>query len=318
MSNTMTHAERIIFDTDIGTDVDDALALALILCSPELQLEGVTCVYGDVDLRARMVIKMLQLCGHPEVPVTVGLREPLLRLRPVFWLGHEGHGLLEPGDEALAPEREHAVDFIVRTVMEHPRQIHLVAVGPLTNVAMAFLREPRLPEQLAQLTIMGGVVRGPDDLHLPYAEHNIRCDPEAAHVVLSSGARITLIPLDVTTKVRITREGIERIRAGGTAFHDAVARQVGLYPPFAERGYTFMHDPLAAAVVIRQDLFRMVDLHVDVELHGRYAAAATLARTPADDASANARVALEVDAGAFEEFYLSRLEGAKASAGTDA
>jgi purine nucleosidase len=314
----MAHAERIIFDTDIGTDVDDALALALILCSPELQLEGVTCVYGDVDLRARMVLKMLQLRGHTDVPVTVGLRQPLLGIQPVFWLGHEGHGLLEPEDEALAPEREHAVDFIVRTIMENPGQIHLIAVGPLTNVAMAFLREPRLPEQLAQLTIMGGVVRGPDDLHLPYAEHNIRCDPEAAHVVLSSGARITLIPLDVTTKVRITREGTERIRAGGTAFHDAVARQVELYPPFAERGYTFMHDPLAAAVVIRPDLVRMEGLHVDVELHGRHAAAATLARTPTNDASANARVALEVDAGAFEEFYLSRLEEAKASADTGA
>ena len=314
----MARAQRIIFDTDIGTDVDDALALALVLCSPELQLEGVTCVYGDVDLRARMVIKMLQLCGLSEVPVTVGLREPLLGTRPVFWLGHEGHGLLEAEDEVLAPERKHAVDFIVRTVMENPGQIHLVAVGPLTNVAMAFLREPKLPEQLARLTIMGGVFRGPEDLHLPYAEHNIRCDPEAAHVVLSSGARITLIPLDVTTKVRITREGTERIRAGGTSFHDAVARQVELYPPFAEKGYTFMHDPLAVAVVIRPDLVRMEDLHVDVELHGRHAAAATLARTPADDASATARVALEVDAGAFEEFYLSRLQGTKASAGTGA
>src|SRR5215213_3679802 len=120
----MAHAERIIFDTDMGTDVDDALALALILCSPELQLEGVTCVYGDVDLRARMVLKMLQLRGHTDVPVTVGLRQPLLGIQPVFWLGHEGHGLLEPEDEALAPEREHAVDFIVRTIMENPGQIH--------------------------------------------------------------------------------------------------------------------------------------------------------------------------------------------------
>ena len=314
----MAHAEQIIFDTDIGTDVDDALALALILCSPELQLEGVTCVYGDVDLRARMVLKMLRLRGHPEVPVTVGAREPLLGMQPVFWAGHEGKGLLEPEDDELVPNREHAVDFIVRTVIENPGEVHLVAVGPLTNVAMAFLKEPHLPELLDHLTIMGGVVRGPTDLHLPYVEHNIRCDPEAAHVVLSSGARITLIPLDVTTKVRITREGTDRIRAGGTSFHDAVARQVELYPPFAERGYTFMHDPLAAAVVIRPDLVRMEDLHVDVELHGRHAAAATLARTPADGASANARVALEVDAGAFEEFYLSRLEEAKASAGTGA
>lgn len=314
----MAHSERIIFDTDIGTDVDDALALALILSSPELELGGITCVYGDVTLRARMALKLLQLRGEPQVPVMVGASKPLLKLCPVYWAGHEGHGLLQPDDDALVPTDEHAVDFIVRKVMENPGQIHLVAVGPLTNVAMAFLREPRLPEQLMQLTIMGGVIRGPDDLHLPYAEHNIKCDPEAAHVVLSSGAQITLIPLDVTTKVRITPEGTERIRAGGTAFHDAIARQVELYPPFAERGYTFMHDPLAVATVIRPDLVRMEDLHVDVELHGRHAAAATLARRPADDASANARVAMEVDAGAFEEFFLSRLEGTKSSAGASA
>ncbi len=99
----MAHAQRIIFDTDMGTDVDDCLALALILSSPELQLEGVTCVYGDVDLRARMTLKLLRLQGHPQVPVTVGARKPLLNLRPVFWPGHEGKGLLSPDDGALVP-----------------------------------------------------------------------------------------------------------------------------------------------------------------------------------------------------------------------
>jgi purine nucleosidase len=101
----MARTQRIIFDTDIGTDVDDCLALALILSSPELQLEGVTCVYGDVDLRARMVIKLLRLRNHPELPVMVGASEPLLGLRPVFWPGHEGLGLLEPEDEAIEPDR---------------------------------------------------------------------------------------------------------------------------------------------------------------------------------------------------------------------
>ncbi len=303
----MAHAQRIIFDTDMGTDVDDCLALALILASPELHLEGVTCVYGDVDLRARMTLKLLRLQGGQRVPVTVGARKPLLNLRTVFWPGHEGKGLLSPDDEALVPSSEHAVDYIVRTVMENPGEVHLVAVGPLTNVAIAFLREPRLAERLSHLTIMGGAVRGRSDLDLPYAEHNIACDPEAAHVVLSSGAPVTLVPLDVTTKVRITPEGVERIRAGGTAFHDAVARQVELYPTFAEKGYTLLHDPLAVGALLRPDLLKTEPLHVDVGLDGQHGAGTTFARTPTERLPANARVALEVDAQAFEEFFLHRL-----------
>lgn len=307
----MAHAERIIFDTDMGTDVDDCLALALILSSPELQLEGVTCVYGDVDLRARMTLKLLRLQGHPQVPVTVGARKPLLNLRPVFWPGHEGKGLLSPDDGALVPNSEHAVDYIVRTITENPGEIHLVAVGPLTNVAIAFLREPRLAEWLSHLTIMGGAIRGRSDLDLPYAEHNIACDPEAAHIVLSSGAPVTLVPLDVTTKVRITPEGVERIRAGGTAFHDAVAGQVELYPTFAKKGYTLLHDPLAVGALVRPDLVGTEPLHVDVGLDGQHGAGTTFARTPTDGVPANARVALEVDSQAFEEFFLRRLEEIK-------
>ena len=309
----MAHTQRIIFDTDIGTDVDDCLALALIFSSPELQLEGITCVYGDVDLRARMVIKLLRLRNHPELPVMVGASEPLLGLRPVFWPGHEGLGLLEPEDEAIEPDREHAVDFIVRKVMENPGEIHLVAVGPLTNVAMAFLREPQLSERLAHLTIMAGVIRGTADLQLPYVEHNVRCDPEAAHVVLSSGAPITLVPLDVTTKVRITPEGVDRIRSAETAFNEAVARQVDMYPRFAEQGYTYLHDPLAVAAVVAPSLLNTKPLCVEVELGGRHTAGATLVRTAAGGESPNIQVALGVDAEAFEEFFLTRIEGTEAS-----
>ena len=180
-------ATRLILDTDIGTDVDDCLALAVILGSPELQLEGVTCVYGDVQLRARMVLELLRLAGRDDVPVMLGVELPLLRRRPVFWPGHEGKGLLETAEATVAPAPEHAVDYLVRTIMENPGEIHLLAVGPLTNVALAMQREPRLAERLGHLTIMGGAGRGPGQYGLPSAEHNVKCDPEAAHVVLIGG-----------------------------------------------------------------------------------------------------------------------------------
>jgi purine nucleosidase len=302
-------ATRVILDTDIGTDVDDCLALAVILGSPELHLEGVTCVYGDVLLRVRMARKLLALAGRDDVPVMAGASEPLLRRRPVFWAGHEGEGLLEPGDEALAPAAEHAVDYLVRTIMAHPGEMHLLAIGPLTNVALAFAREPRLPSHLAHLTIMGGAVRGPGNFGLPYAEHNMRCDPEAAQLVLSAGAPSTLVPLDVTMRVTIDRAGLERIRAAGTPFDEGVAQHVVLYPRFAARGATYLHDPLAAAILTRRDLVDLTPLHIDLETEGHFTTAMTLAREPAPEAPLTAEVALTVDAAAAEEFILERIVG---------
>jgi purine nucleosidase len=300
-------ADRIILDTDIGTDVDDCLALAVVLASPELELIGVTCVYGDVDLRSRMVRKLLALRGRTDVPVYAGIAQPLLGKRPIYWPGHEGVGLLEPGEVALAPEPEHAVDYLVRTVRDNPGQIHLVAIGPLTNLALAIRREPRFAQSLAHLTIMGGVGRSADRLELPYVEHNMRCDPEAAQVVFASGAPISLVPLDVTTRVMIRSGDVDRIRSGGTAFHLAVANQLSLYPPFQARGYTHLHDPLAVASVIRPDLLGWQSVHLDLELGGEYSAGATLLRAATERALANVRVALSVDAPGAEDFVVTRL-----------
>jgi purine nucleosidase len=298
---------RTILDTDIGTDVDDCLALALILGSPEFALEGVTCVYGDVDLRGRMVRKLLALRGRRDVPIRLGTRRPLMGLRDIHWQGHEGQGLLDEGDEDGAFSPEHAVDFIVRSVMGNPGQIHLLAIGPLTNVALAMLREPRLASNLAHLTIMGGVLRGPDSLQLPIAEHNIVCDPEAALVVLASGAPMTLVPLDVTTRCSIRADHVARLRAAGDPFHAAVAEQVERYPRFAQRGSTYLHDPLAVACVIEPGLVETVPLHVAVETQGRLTSGMTAMRAPTDTLPATAAVALAVDAARAEEFIVDRL-----------
>lgn len=300
---------RLILDTDIGTDVDDCLALALLLGSPEIALEGVTCVYGDVALRARMVRKLLNLRGVSGVPVLRGASEPLLGLRPIYWAGHEGQGLIDEADDATDEGDEDAVAYLVRTVLANPGAIHLLAIGPLTNVALALKRDPRFGRDLGGLTIMGGALRGPQSLGLPYVEHNIRCDPEAAHLVFSAGLDATVVPLDVTTRVRITPTGVARIAAGGTPFHAAVAEQIERYPRFAQQGYTFLHDPLAAALVVQPDLVGYETVHLDVELGGRLTAGATLMRAPDADNPANARVALSVDVARAEEFVIARIAG---------
>lgn len=299
---------RTILDTDIGTDVDDCLAVATILGSPEIHLEGITCVYGDVHLRARMVRRLLTLRGKAgnDPSIRLGASRTLLGLRDIFWAGHEGEGLLDSESDGEF-SAEHAVDFIVRTVMAHPGEIHLLAIGPLTNVALAMIKEPRLGANLAGLTIMGGVFRGPSTAQLPVAEHNIVCDPEAAHVVLASGAPMTLVPLDVTTKCTIRPEHVERLRALADPYHDAVAEQVERYPRFRDTGATYLHDPLAVATMIQPDLMELSALNVAVETTGRLTSGMTVMRAPSDRTPSTALVALTVDAPRAEEFIVERL-----------
>ena len=299
--------KTIILDTDIGTDVDDCLALALCLASPELKLTAVTTVYGDTRLRARLVLKLLALRGVSDVPVAAGAEKPLLDKVPVYWEGHEGQGILTPEDGALAPVDEHAADLIARTVLARPGEIILIAIGPLTNVALAMLKEPRLARALGGLVIMGGVIGGAHALHLPWTEHNFRSDPEAAQIVLASGAPMAIVPLDITTQVRIRTVGVARLAAADTPFHAAVADQVRRYPRYKEQGWTYLHDPLAVASVLRPELVKWESLHAVVETGGAHTAGKLLVRPPAEGSPATAEVALGVAVQEAEHFIQGRI-----------
>jgi purine nucleosidase len=307
MSESDSPPIRVILDTDIGTDVDDCIALAFLLGSPEIRIEGITCVYADVALRARICRKLLSLRGRTDIPVHEGISAPLLGLQPIYWPGHEGVGLLEDGDTLDDGPTQHAVDFLIEHVMSNPGQIHLLAIGPLTNVAAAMIREPRFAESLAHLTIMGGRIRTEASSRGP-AEHNMTCDPEAAHVVFSSNAPISLVPLDVTLRATIDQRGIDALRSRQTPYHDAVADQIALYPPFTERGgNTFLHDPLAAAALLRPEILVWQDVAIDVELTGTFTKAMTVARPSTAARPATVRVALDLHRAECEAFINERI-----------
>lgn len=296
---------QTILDTDIGTDVDDSLALALILTSPEIDLIGITCVYGDVELRAKIALKYLKLAGVDHIPVYIGAKNPLLNLDKLYWAGHEGQGILSDDDVNLQPQSQFAVDYLVETILDNPNDIHVVAIGPLTNIAMALQKAPQIAEKIGHLTIMGGVVRGNSDLSLPIAEHNIQCDPDAAHVVLTSNMPITLVPLNITVQTRVDLSSVERIRNGDSAFHDAVATGLEIYPRIVQYGYTSPHDPLAVATLIQPDIVttQAVTAMVDISQQGSRGA---LHFTDSD--SGNIQLVTQVKSAEFKELLLSRLE----------
>lgn len=296
---------KLILDTDIGTDVDDCLALALLLASPEIDLIGITCVYGDTVLRGRIAHKLLALRGSGAIPVVAGAVRPLLGLRPVYWEGHEGAGLLTDADPPAPLTPGFAPDWIVQQARALPGQVHLAAIGPLTNVALALLQEPALPQLLAGVTVMGGVTRGGSDLHLPPAEHNILCDPDAAHIVFSSGLKITVMPLNITAQTEITQAGLARIRAAGTPFHTAVADQLARYPRFAAQGWTSPHDPLALVALLHPEWCEWTRVTVEVETASRVAAGVVLPRA---DAQGSTTWITAVNIPACEAFLLARLE----------
>lgn len=251
----------ILLDTDIGSDVDDALALGVALASPELRLVGVTCVARIARRRAAAAARILGVAGRRDVPVFVGEDEALLRKERFAWREIEDQGLPEgPAAEILA---EPAPEAIVRLAREHPG-LELVAIGPLTNLARALALDPKLPKRVAGLTVMGGHVREVRiGKHLcePGIDYNLCSDPEASMAVLGAGFRTRLVTADVTLETWLTCADLARLAAAG-AVPRALAALVRIWTPwqvkiFTELGGTldpenvaFLHDPLTVLALV--------------------------------------------------------------------
>jgi purine nucleosidase len=235
---------RIILDTDIGSDVDDALALALILGSPEAELLGVTTVYGDTLLRARLAKRFGKLAGH-EIKVYQGIEGPMSG-REVWWPGHEGS--LHEGLENESIQDEDAVDYLVRMISEHPGEIDIVAIGPLTNIAAALEEDTAFEQNVGHLWVMGGAFNTAEP------EHNFRSDDRAAKIVFASNLKITVAGLEVTRKVEMRRDQLALIAAAGPlgAALDADIRQWWAY---WNEEWNVPHDPITVLTLLRPELF---------------------------------------------------------------
>lgn len=310
---------KILFDTDIGSDVDDAVALGLILaCADALELVAVTTVAGDTRLRAEIAARLLGVGGRAEVPVFAGRTRPRLRAQERFaWFGHEGEMLTEGAGSARIHD-EPAHEAIVRLARETP-DLEIVAVGPLTNLARAVALDRDLPKRIAGLTVMGGHVRRVAiGRHVcePGIDYNLCSDPEASCAVLGAGFRTTLVTADVTLATWLRDADVARLDAAGPLAR-VLAHQIRLWKPVQHELFTgiggdlepdnaaYLHDPLTAWALVDPSPLRFEALRIVTTIeHGTLR---THEVDPALGIGMATNVATAVDAPAAERAIVERL-----------
>jgi purine nucleosidase len=306
--------KRLIIDTDPG--IDDSLAILLALASPEVKLEALTVVSGNSTAQQGVInaLGVLELGRSVEIPVAQGATIPLIQ--PLL-VASETHGEVGVGYARLPmpsekPVQQHAVDLIIETVLSNPGEISLVAIGPLTNIALAVRREPRIVEAVREVIIMGGAIRVGGNT-TPLAEYNIYCDPHAAYIVFHSGLPLTLVPLDVTYQAILTRQDVDRLLEIQSPISRFIADATRFYMEFhndyQKIAGCVINDPLALALTFAPDLVDIEHLFIDVDISG----GVSMGKTFADfyrmnKTEPNMHTALGVRGRDFIELFLERME----------
>jgi len=303
-------------DVDVG--IDDALAIILASQSPELNLRAITTVSGNVhvDKTSMNALKVLEALGTPTVPVAKGMAKPLLRELEV---GEDFHGRDGLGDSNIPPpklqlDRRHAVDLLLQETASNPKQVGIVATAPLTNLAVAILRDPNFARNVKELVIMGGAYNvtpyGYGNVN-PAAEFNIYADPEAASIVFKSGIPLTAVGLDITTDptATLTKDLYQKLDGAGTPltkFAALITKQL-----IAKYGFFHLHDPIALAIAADPTLASMRKYHVDVETISNLTRGQTVADRrdwlPESFKRPNASICTGIDGKRFLEMLFERI-----------
>ena len=303
---------RIILDCDPGHD--DAMAILLAHGTPEVSLAAITTVAGNhpLALTTLNALRVCTLAGIHDVLVAAGCAAPLVR--PLFTAedihgkgGLEGH---EWGEPSVRPVPEHAVDVIVDIVMSAPGEITLVPIGPLTNIAMAVRKEPRIAERVREVVLMGGSFTGGNVT--PAAEFNVYVDPEAAAIVFGAGWPLTMLGLEVTRKAAADEEVFRRVSALDSPVARAVVGMLRFYQrqQMSAVGVSAppVHDPCAIAQVARPELIPCREAHVEIELDGRLTTGMTVVDfRRRGGVKANASVGVDLDLPGFWDLFIGAL-----------
>ena len=320
---------RVIIDTDPG--VDDAMAILLALNSPELKVEALTVVPGNVDGRQGLenALKIVSLAGRCDIAVAGGAKHPLNQklITAQFWHGPNGLAGVELPASKCSADSRFGPDLIIETVHKYPHEVTLIPVGPLTNIALAVSKDPSIAGLVKDIVIMGGSISGGNVDGA--AEANIYNDPEAASIVFNAGWTVTMVGSDVGERTIMTRKHLAELQAQHGPESDFIAKLADFYISRSEQsGYSgaAMYDPLAVATVIDLSLVTLKDMHVDVETKGEFTRGETVANRMGSNENnmlhgdhyeiegvielkPNARVCLASDANRFLQLFTSRIKG---------
>jgi inosine-uridine nucleoside N-ribohydrolase len=320
---------RVLIDTDPG--VDDAMAILLALNSPELKVEALTVVAGNVDARQGLenALKIVSLAERCDVAVAGGAQHPLNQklITAQFWHGKNGLAGVELPATKCKADAHFGPDLIIEMVHRYPHELTLIPVGPLTNIALAVSKDPSIASLVRDIVIMGGSVSGGNVNGA--AEANIYNDPEAAQIVFNAGWMVTMIGSDVGERTLMTRKYLAELQANHGPQSDFIAKLANFYLTRSEKsGYSgaAMYDPLAVGAVIDPTLVTLKDMHVDVETRGEFTRGETVANRMgsnennvlhgdhyeiegAIELKPNARVCLASDAERFLNLFVSRIRG---------
>jgi len=313
--------KRIILDTDPG--IDDALAILLAIASPELMLDSVITVHGNCAVEQTTInaLSILELVGASHIPVAKGFSLPLVQpsLLALETHGNSGLGYAKLSSPQSKPIGQHGSDFLIERIMSNPGEITLVAIGPLTNVAVAIRKEPRIIQALKEIIIMGGAVRHQGN-STPMAEFNVHVDPHASHMMYHSGIPMTLVPLDVTYQCILTPADVKRLNKINSPITKFIDDSTRFYMEFHDEYQHIdgcaINDPLALALAFAPELCTYEEHYVDVDISG----GVSMGNTYADfykhyKKPANMKIALGVKARDFIELFLERMETLAHSAG---
>lgn len=307
-------SKHIIIDTDPG--IDDALAILLALASPEITLDGITTIHGNASTEqtTRNALAVLELAKANHVPVFQGCDVPLVKeslLSPETH-GNSGLGYAQLTEPTIKPKAGHGSDYLIEQIMSRPGEVTLVAIGPLTNVALAIRKEPRIVQNVKEVFIMGGAIQYPGNT-TALAEYNTFVDPHAAHIVFHSGMPMILTPLDVTYQCIFTQNDLNRLLKIDSPVTKFIADSTRFYMEFHDEYQSIdgcvINDPMTLALTFMPEICDYQDLVVDVDI----STGVGLGNTFADfynyeKRPKNMKVAMGVRPRMFMELFLERME----------
>jgi len=288
--------KKILIDTDIGDDIDDALAIAYALNSKSIEVVGITTAFRNVEARSQLVMQQLSIFGHSHIPVSKGIGKPFIE--PVNVEDTPKYKDLTLTKNELNCSM-HAVDFIIESVKRYPDLI-IAALAPLTNIACAIRKAPEIMCN-ADIWMMGGMYTE------AYPEWNIQCDPEAAAIVLEGCRNVKMVGLDVTLRCRMTQQQVDALCNTGSDESQFLYKWIKMWMDTSGH-LPILHDPLVMASIENPKIISLEPKQIMVECAGNYSRGITIEKTDpfqCGTQSPNVLMAVDVDADTFMRMFLS-------------